>query len=731
MYTNTTRMTGLSGIDTQSMIDKLMKAESAKLYKYQKSTQLLDWKQTAYREQAKTIRSFSNDFLSFTTNSATNMRSKNAYTSYSSTVKTSTGADSSAVNITSSSGSKTGDMKLKVLELAKTDVNVSGEIQGNIKSTDIIDISNLKANDNFNITLDGVSKNVKFSDTEVATIANDKDKFAQILNTKLNTLFGEEGPVGETVQKIEVKNNVGILEFSTIKGHTASISEGTGRDTSVKATGDVIVPGAPSEILFNVQVGVDSIKPVTLKLEAGMDVNKYAAAVNAGLKEAGVTNLSAAVVDGKISLRNLNSDQDVKITGATDAFTNLGMDASLNGELTILKSNFLADLKIKSGTTDSVDVKKTVGEVFGKTGDFNFDINGVNITLNGETDTVQSMLDKVNKSGAGVVMSFDNLNRQFKIESKNTGASNNVTGSYATELGFTNQQKASDSLIEFNGIKTSRDSNNIELNGIKMQLNAVTTDELNISVSNDTTKTMDNIKKFVEGYNKMIESINKEVKTNVAKKNGARAYQPLTDDEKKAMKDTELASWEAKAKEGLLYNDDILRKITSDMRSQLYSSLELENGSKISLYDIGIDTSKDYKDGGKLVIDEAKLSQAIEERGNDIAELFTKSSTIPYSDKKNSAERMKTQGLAERLNDLVENAIGSSGTIAKKAGIKDTLTEGQNDMLKELTSQYKKMTELRSYLARKEEYYYSMFSKMESAVSKSNNEMAYLTSQLG
>ena len=63
IYTNTMRFTGMSGIDTESMVTALMKAEGMKLDKLKQQNQLTLWKQTAYYNVADIFRNFQNSFL--------------------------------------------------------------------------------------------------------------------------------------------------------------------------------------------------------------------------------------------------------------------------------------------------------------------------------------------------------------------------------------------------------------------------------------------------------------------------------------------------------------------------------------------------------------------------------------------------------------------------------------------------------------------------------------------
>ena len=58
--------------------------------------------------------------------------------------------------------------------------------------------------------------------------------------------------------------------------------------------------------------------------------------------------------------------------------------------------------------------------------------------------------------------------------------------------------------------------------------------------------------------------------------------------------------WEEKAKEGLLYNDSTVSTVMQKMRSVLYSTVKTADGQTFSLFSMGITTSDDWGDHGKL-----------------------------------------------------------------------------------------------------------------------------------
>jgi flagellar hook-associated protein 2 len=334
-------------------------------------------------------------------------------------------------------------------------------------------------------------------------------------------------------------------------------------------------------------------------------------------------------------------------------------------------------------------------------------------------------------------MSYDSLKGTFSIESNDVGGRNAINfsdpdGFLMNSLGLANEVSAKDAIITLNGVSTTRETNDFTIEDMKISLTDESVGkEYTIQVTKDTTKTTDTIKKFVEEYNKLVDSLQKSYGTSRPKSDKYSYYEPLTDEEKDALSETELEKYETKAKEGLLYRDSILSGISSSMRTMLYEPLQLENGKTISLYEIGITTSKDYRQGGKLEINEEKLTAALEEYGEEVVDLFTKASDITYGDKANRSERRKTEGIAYRIEDIIKDAISTNGTIYNKAGILETASVTTNDLYKTISAQDQRISDMLKMLTTKEDNYYAMFSKLETAMTQANNQMSSLQGLLG
>ncbi len=514
---------------------------------------------------------------------------------------------------------------------------------------------------------------------------------------------------------------------------------------SIGSSSDFSVSVSPRTYNFNISLDGTS-KQISFTTQDGWTARETIAAINQALTGQGLENdVVAKNNNGKIVFEKTAtaSEKTLKISNvAGPDLKNLGFAAGSN-PITIEAKSMLTEI----GLTDKMSTgagQQTLDKIFGSAlrtdsnGNFTVSINGVRITGN-KSNTLKQFMDKVNKSDAGVTLSYDSQTSKFNLESNKTGSKSAITlanDAMTTNFGLTNiKTLGADATFLINGKEFNSETNTTEVDeiGMTLKLESVTNGEAIITVKKDVDSTFDIIKNFIDGYNEMIESLNKSTDEK-RKKSKGKYFDPLTDEEKSAMKDKDIELWEAKAKEGLLYNDPIIEKITREMRTMLYQPVDLGDGKKISLYEIGI-TTGNYKDKGKLIIDEKKLKKALDERYEDVQTLFTKGSSIGFSNSpKNSgqlSQRLKEEGVAERVNDIIKTAIDQGGSIYEKAGIKGTSSELTCSMYKEIEKQAIELNNILSYLIDKENYYYQMFSRMESAMIKSDNQMSYLQAQMG
>ena len=144
----------------------------------------------------------------------------------------------------------------------------------------------------------------------------------------------------------------------------------------------------------------------------------------------------------------------------------------------------------------------------------------------------------------------------------------------------------------------------------KQQLDPVT-----FSSSTDVDSIYDTIKNFVDTYNGLISNISTEISEKKSK-----GYDPLTKTEREALSEDEIEKWDKLARQGTLNRDSTLSSLLTNMRTSIYTAVE--GTSFNNMAKIGIATTSNYLDGGKLAIDEDKLRAAIEEDPNGVYEIF-------------------------------------------------------------------------------------------------------------
>lgn len=252
---------------------------------------------------------------------------------------------------------------------------------------------------------------------------------------------------------------------------------------------------------------------------------------------------------------------------------------------------------------------------------------------------------------------------------------------------------------------------------------APTTSPVTITSSTNVDEIVSKIKDFVNTYNNLIKELN-----SLLKESKYRDYPPLTEAQRKEMKEKEIELWEQKAKSGLLRNDSIIRDGISNIRALVYETYPGVSNTKYNaLYTIGITTSNNYNDGGLLEIDENKLRAALEEDPDAVAALFTnalgkKDDTIVVNGNEKKAD---TRGFLQRLREEISNI---KLKIEKKAG-RSTMTANQYALGKTLNDIEKRIKDWKEKLETIEERYWKQFTAMEKAVNKANMQASLFMPQ--
>ncbi|GGC82986.1 flagellar hook-associated protein 2 [Thalassobacillus devorans] len=251
--------------------------------------------------------------------------------------------------------------------------------------------------------------------------------------------------------------------------------------------------------------------------------------------------------------------------------------------------------------------------------------------------------------------------------------------------------------------------NTYSMNGVTFNFNNVTSGQAKINVTSDIEGSMEKITDFVDKYNGIIENLNEKVSE---RRN--RDYKPLTEKQREGMEEREIELWEEQAKKGMLSGEAAIRGALSEMRNNWYSTVE-GTGAYNQLAQIGITTSPNYRDGGKLLIDEDKLRTALRDDPDSVHQLFAKSGE--------GAEK----GIVRRLEDTLDRTVKS---IERKAGKSTSLDNNfaLGNQLKDINS---RMLAFQDRLVQVEERYWKQFTEMEKAIQKMNSQSTYMMQQFG
>ncbi|MFC0187376.1 flagellar hook-associated protein 2 [Fictibacillus aquaticus] len=436
---------------------------------------------------------------------------------------------------------------------------------------------------------------------------------------------------------------------------------------------------------------------------------------------------------GTFSKKTVTSTDPNAVT-ATATGSSANMTSSIKVTQLATARNWVSDgTGPASGKTLLKDLDPSIGDVVlrvQKPGSAAFETNTVTIKLDPAVDTVESFAKKLSEAGAGLSAFFDDSTGKFVLSNNVTGAGSNVSlenDSAAVlfqKLGFSSvtgtpptgpqvlggTDNGQNAKFDLNGLTNmERTTNTFTISGVTYTLKAPTISTVSISSATDTNGIFDSIKGFVDKYNDVIDKINK--KTSESR---YRDYQPLTTEQRKDLSEKEAEMWEEKSKSGMLRGDQILNAGLLSLRQEFSAKVNTGYPEYDQMSKIGITTTANYLDKGKLQIDETKLKKAIEENPDAVMKLFAQTGTDPAD-----------KGAASRLRDSIGKIVDK---IELKAG-NALRTNAQFTIGKELMDVDKKISSFEDRLVKVEDRYWRQFSAMETAIQRANSQSAYLMQQ--
>ncbi len=365
-------------------------------------------------------------------------------------------------------------------------------------------------------------------------------------------------------------------------------------------------------------------------------------------------------------------------------------------------------------------------ELEGQTVEFSyFNENGEQQDVSFEVasgESLNDVFDRISEESNGAVSGFYDANSGRVFIERTESGSFNENGPeimFADDSIFANQFQLNqdnevggdNALFTYNGIQMESRSNEYEIDGVNFQFNNTTGDSpAVVSVQHDVDDSVDKIMEFVEKYNEVIEHLND--KTNEER---FRDYPPLTQEQRNAMSDNEIELWEERSQSGLLRRDGIINNGLSSMRSSWYQQVDNTAGDFRSVIDVGITTSSNWRDGGKLEVDEDKLRTALQDDSEGVFRIFS-----------NNVEG-ESRGVINRVEDALSNTMDR---ITDRAG-NELRTEHQYTMGRELISMSDRMENFERRMQQVESRYWDQFNRMERAIQEMNNQSMQMQQQLG
>lgn len=785
-----------SGFDTEAMVTQLLSSYQTRIDKQSQKITKLSWQQSAYQDITKKITEFKNTYFdvlkrdTYLMSPSTFNKFKADVTATSNadasglTVSTTSNSSSGSYKIKLNQAAKastaqgnsitSGNFKL---DLDKALSSASGEVKTNDDGS-----KTWTMNFALDVQVGGIRKTISFSadallgaDGNVADKDAAKSSIIDSLNQKLQESFGysgkTSGATGATDANgkewfLQVKlGSDGKAEFQVGGNASVSVAENKGnfglaqpKEKVAISTGSVVTGVNAFQVEIggkNVSVAFNGVSS-TYYDSKGQTGNEAILAEYKGLKTAAYRksyNLAdnEIVSDEQLEKFNYSNEQAAKdknaasikealkgVAGYTFNFdgtyvtaadsngnsVDFSMTSVEGGTLGLTKAS--ASNKISSGSTLSDLGFKPEAD-----GTYKLNINGTEISLD-KKSTISSMMSAVNKSAAGVTMTYSSLTNSFTLESKEFGGAGKVEvgdTSLGRSLGLVDDNgtvgasEGQNAIFEINGQEVYLNDNTYTLDGNTFTFNDNMTigETYTVNIAKDSTTVKDALKKFVESYNKLIDDVYGYIGKSPAKDDDGNTYEPLTNAEKEEMSEDEITKWEEKAKQGVLYNDSTVSTIMSQMRSALYTNVTLDDGSKFGIYNLGIKTSSEWSEHGKLQIDENAFDKAFENNEDAIIKLFTDSDT----------------GMMKKLNSVIDGAVKSRGaantrgTLVRKAGKADSSVTTDSTIYKEMVKMQDRLKELQDRYNTKEEYWWKVFTNMETAMADLNSQTSYISSYLG
>ena len=408
-----------------------------------------------------------------------------------------------------------------------------------------------------------------------------------------------------------------------------------------------------------------------------------------GTKPAGMADTDTAL---RFKVSNGSSTTEVTFTA----------DEVFNKKLTL---NDLAN-RINNARFKGADGKKTALDIRAS---YDSVSDGFSIVNNktGDRNKINLSVDTSGAAGAASKTLLENL-KLGKVENGTIGAPLSFTTSGTTS---SLEAQGTNAKVKIDGrTYDNLQENKLKVNGVTYTFKKPTPTgtAATVNVTQDQEKLVENVKKFVEEYNALLDEL---VKLYGEKRN--KDYGVLTKSQEEGMSKEQVEKWNAKAKEGLLHRDDYVRSLISDLRDAVINRVQSAPGRYSTMSSIGI-TAKNQT--GHLQLDETKLKNAIAAEPDAVNRL------ISHDDENND---YGNSGVASRIYNKLTARLKSleahSGVSANKSDM--------SELGKLIQNYEKQMSDFKKLMSSFESKLYKKYNAMEVAISRLSTQFNFFHGQ--
>lgn len=768
------RITGMnSGLDTEALISELVSAYRIKTQKYTKAQTKLSWKQEAWKNLNSKISSFYSKLTSLRYSSAYNIRSATVSDATKATVSASSSAINGSYSVKIKQQAKSGYLTgadlgskttaaSKLSELGYTGGSGTITVNANGKTTDIAVDENTTISDFVkSLNSAGVKANYDASHHRIYVASSKTGKDSDF------SLTGSDADGAAALSKLGL--SVASSADTALYKEWAAYALNTNGDPYITydQDGNAVTNGTydAARTETNITTILGEVRNAPATITNNTAEIKYANAYKA-LQEAQANNLSNLSAQENTDLHTLLKESTLKnvyidangnlYDKLSDGTYNSRGDNKVNytqAEMDAMgaeeASKKLEALEKKAGFTKEVETENPDGtkvtetvvdtskvsayknslatvEAYEAQDASGVQPNAAQIaevqkayadgTLDTLTGRLQSDIDAARKTLSDHAL-LDNASfTPQSITQKISNAAHILDKSIQVEYSAgATRVNGQDLIIEVNGAEYTSSSNEISVNGLTINaLGETGNDEITINVSNNTQGLYDKIKDIIKDYNELINEM-----TKLYNAGSSRGYEPLTNDEKDAMTDTEIEEWEKKIKDSLLRRDDTLGSLLNGMSTAMLKSYSV-NGKNYSLSSFGIHTLG--------ILNSADNEQNAFHIDGDTNDTLTSGSADKLmkaltEDPDSVVEFMKqlTSGVYDVINKKMSSTKLSSFNVVYN----------DKEMAREYSDYTKTISKWEEKLQKMEDSYYKKFAAMESALATLQSQQSYLASLFG